>query len=108
MMSVTTDVQEFVEKTIKGTLVKGFYSTYIQKNVEASLKEVEKELDQIVSEGILKKYYELCCNENFCTHQLDGQEDPSNFKEEYDCERCGEEIEDISSCVTKVRYMAVR
>lgn len=88
-------VREHVLKLVKIKYLKGFYSTGIAKRLRVPLAEVEKELDEMVKEGILQKKYELLCHNEHCLRDLDIKDHKNEFKSEYSCGYCGEEIEEV-------------
>ena len=88
-----SNIREFSLKIANSKVVKSFYPTLIAKRLNIPLSEVKKELDMMVEEGIIQKKYELNCPE--CLRTLDVQTDSKKFKQEYLCNFCGEEIEDI-------------
>lgn len=104
-LSKQHEIREAVMKVTRSKILRGFYSTYIQKQVNVDLKEVEHVLDVMVKEGILQKEYEFICHNDHCLRVLDRQKSMEEFEETYECEYCGEEMEEISSFFIKVRYL---
>jgi hypothetical protein len=52
---------------------------------------VEQELNDMVKEGLIQKNYQLLCTNEHCLQVLDTKLNKSHFKEEYECDYCGEE-----------------
>ena len=96
-------VREEVLKMLKSKVLKGFRATLLSKKTGLSLKEVVKELDQLIEEGILSFEYEYICPN--CLRPVDYE----NLEDEEDCTFCGEEldIEEVGSTKPKI-YKPVR
>lgn len=91
-----------VEKILSSKVINGFYSSYIQKQVGCTIKEVEDVLYQLVDKGILQIQYELTCPE--CCRTLDKKQTMDDFLTAYDC-LCGNEIENFNKDELLIRFI---
>lgn len=106
-MPTEHEIREFVMKMTKGK-VKGFYATYVQKQMKADLQLVQKVLIELVDEGLLIKQYELICSNDHCLRTLDEQLSVHEFESSYDCKYCGEEIEEVDPALINLRFLINR
>lgn len=101
-MSHADKVVACVEKVLSSKVINGFYSTYIQKQVGGTIKEVEDVLYQLVDKGILQIQYEFICPE--CCRTLDTKRSLNDFLPMYDC-LCGNEIENFEKDELLIRFI---
>lgn len=99
------DIREHVFKLANSSVVKSFYSTGIAKRLKMPISEVEKELNQMVEEGLIEKKYDLLCPNESCLRTLDTKQHKKDFKSEYTCDVCGEE--EITRHVLKEKYSGI-
>jgi len=101
-MSHVNEVRNAVKKILLSEVIKGFYSTYIQKQVACTLNEVEDVLYQLVEEEVLLVQYELICPE--CFRTLDEKLSKNEFLTHYDC-LCGHEMETFDEHDFRIRFI---
>jgi aspartate carbamoyltransferase regulatory subunit len=89
-------IREHVLQLANNRVIKGFYPTVVSKRLNVNLSLVEEVLDEMVEEGLVKRKYELLCHNDNCLSRLDVVEDRRDFKDEYVCKYCGEEMEEVS------------
>lgn len=101
-------IREHILKIAKSKVVKHFYPTLISKRLNVPLIDVENELNELIKEGLIEKRYILLCHNDHCLRTLDEQSNIADFKEEYDCTYCGEEMEEIESGYIQTVYTGIK
>jgi len=104
-LSKEREIREKVLKMSKSKILKGFYATAIQKQMNADLELVQKVLIDMVEEGILLKEFELICSNEHCLRSIDSKDALDKFKTSYDCEFCGEVMEELEPSHIKLRFL---
>lgn len=102
------EVKQHVIDMTKSKMLKGFYASIVQKQLKANPEMVQNVLIDMVKEGILLKEYELICSNDHCLRVIDQKEEFNQFHSEYDCEFCGEEMEEIEPSQIQIRFLVHR
>lgn len=84
--------------------IKKFYLSYLSNRIQAQDSEILKILLKYTEEGKLKMCWEVICPECYCTVQGDICKGENDLNTTF-CQRCGEEIEDVSDCLVPVFYL---
>jgi hypothetical protein len=95
VVDVKQQIREQVLKLANIKMLKHFYPTFVSKNLKVSYELVEEVLEEMAKEGLIQRKYQLICPNDTCFRELDVVENKNDFKEEYMCSFCGEEIEEI-------------
>lgn len=93
---IPTYIREHVLKLANSSVVKGFYSSGVSKRLNVPLIEVEEELRKMVEERLVQKKYQLLCHNGHCLRVLDTKKERNEFQQEYECQYCGEEMEEVN------------
>lgn len=103
-----TRIRENILKLANSTVIKGFYSSGVSKRLKVSLEDVEIELQKMVEEGYIQKRHQLLCHNDNCLRVLDTKKDKSEFNKEYNCDFCGEEMEEIHDGYIQEIYTGIK
>jgi hypothetical protein len=90
-------IREHVLQLANMKMLKHFYSTAVSKRLNVSHDLVEEVLDEMVKEGLIQRKYQLLCPNYACLRELDVVDDKNDFKKEYMCPFCGEEMEEVET-----------